>query len=258
MIRLALVAGLLMLTFGSAAGQDEAEPYILVEVEPRRLVECPTAGLLPRGTFDFDLRMFPEGGILVGAGVGLMDRFTVGFSFGGEHIIGNRKVDWNPKVEFTAKYRLFEESHALPAVALGFDSQGFGSYDKELNRYAVKSKGFYLAMSKNFSSPLGRMGIHVGVNRSLEDRDGDHDLSGYVGLDKELNAQISVLAEYDFAGNDDDGDSFGSGEGYVNAGLRWTFAERLHIELDFKNLAQNGKGDPNPSREIRIVYMEHF
>jgi len=251
MIRWALLAGLLLLSFGSAEGQEES-------VEPRRLVECPTAGLLPRGTFDFDLRMFPEGGILAGIGIGLMDRLTVGFSFGGEDIIGNRKVNWNPRVEFVLKYRLFEESHTLPALVIGFDSQGFGPYDSELDRYAVKSKGIYLALSRNFSSPLGRMGIHAGANRSLEREDGDHDVSGYAGLDKELNAQISVLAEYDVALNDDDDRSLGSGEGYVNAALRWTFAERLHIELDLKNLTRNGEGDPEPSREIRIVYMERL
>ena len=251
MIRWALLAGLLLLSFGSARGQEES-------IEPRRLVECPTAGLLPRGTFDFDLRMFPEGGILAGIGIGLMDRLTVGFSFGGEDIIGNRKVNWNPRVEFVLKYRLFEESHTLPALVIGFDSQGFGPYDSELDRYAVKSKGIYLALSRNFSSPLGRMGIHAGANRSLEREDGDHDVSAYAGLDKELNPQISVLAEYDFALNDDDDRSIGSGEGYLNAALRWTFAERLHIELDVKNLTRNGEGDPEPSREIRIVYIERL
>ncbi|MGB7060925.1 MAG: hypothetical protein WBF13_01055, partial [Candidatus Zixiibacteriota bacterium] len=51
-------------------------------LEPRRLIDCPTAGLLPRASFDFDIRMFPAGGVIFGLDIGLMRRFMVGMSFG--------------------------------------------------------------------------------------------------------------------------------------------------------------------------------
>ncbi len=237
-----------------------------MEVEPRQIVDCPTAGLLPRGSFDIDLRIFPGGGILTGISIGLMDRLLVGFSYGGQDIIGNRKIAWNPRVEFRAKYRLFEEGLRFPALAVGFDSQGYAAADSLGNyktyidkkeRYAIKSKGFYLSMSKNYSF-LGGFGIHWGVYYSLERDDGDKDISGYIGFDKSLNREISLLAEYDLALNDNEDNSVVSGEGYLNAGVRWTFADRLNLELDFKDISVNRKKSPRPGREIRIVYLEYF
>jgi len=245
-----------LLLFVNIAQATWAQQAIEV-IEPRKIVECPTAGLLPRGSFDLDLRIFPEGGILSGIEVGLMDRLLLGFSFGGEHIIGDETVDWYPKAELAAKYRLFEEGQMYPAVAIGFDSQGFGGYIDSLKRYEIKSKGVYIALSKNYAF-LGGMGIHAGINYSLEKEDGDDDPSGYVGLDKSLNTEISLLVEYDFAINDNADNSLGSGDGYLNAGVRWTFAHKLDLEFDVKNLIENGKQNPRPSRELRLVYLEYF
>ncbi|RKY71198.1 MAG: hypothetical protein DRP97_02450 [Candidatus Latescibacterota bacterium] len=225
--------------------------------EPRTLIECPTAGLLPRGSFDFDLRIFPNGGMLSGVNIGLMNRLLIGFSFGGEGIIGNGSVDWYPGIEFGAKYRLFEEGQRWPAIAIGFDSQGFGHYDEDLERYARKSKGFYAAMSKNYNM-LGTFALHAGVNYSLEREDGDDDVSGFIGLNKALNDELSIMAEYDLALNDNDDKSLVSGEGYLNTGVRWTFADRLNLEFDLKDLTEKRRGNEGPVRELRITYVEYF
>ncbi len=227
------------------------------EIETQDLVECPTAGLLPRGSFALDLRMFSEGGLLAGVDVGLTDSFLVGLCFGGTQIIGNQPVIWNPTVGVAVRIRLFDEGQLYPAVAVGFDSQGFGKYHKELKRYTTKSKGFYLALSKGYSF-LGTCGLHAGVNYSLEKGDEDKDLSGYFGLDKHLGPDLVMVAEYDLAGNDNGENALSSGGGYLNAGLRWTFASRLNLELDVKDLLRNAKGSTKPNRELRVVYLEYF
>ncbi|MCD6170674.1 MAG: hypothetical protein J7J76_09020 [Candidatus Latescibacteria bacterium] len=227
------------------------------EVEPQDLVECPTAGLLPRGSFALDLRVFSQGGILAGVDVGLTDSFLVGLCFGGTQIIGSQPVVWNPTVGVAVKIRLFDEGRIYPAVAVGFDSQGFGKYHKELKRYSTKSKGFYLALSKAYSF-LGPFGLHAGVNYSLEKADEDKDISGYFGLDKHLGTDLVVVAEYDLARNDNGLKALGSGGGYLNAGLRWTFASRLNLELDIKDLLRNAKGSSKPNRELRVSYLEYF
>ena len=226
------------------------------QIQPRRLIESPTAGLLPKGSFDLDLRIFDRGGILGGVNVGLMDQLMVGGSFGGEQIVGSGKIRWNPKVEISARYRFMEESRRLPGAAVGFDSQGFGPYNDKLKRYAVKSKGLYVVLSKNFTSSLGQFGLHGGLNTTLEDEDGDDDLSGYIGFDKSLGEDLSLMVEYDFATNDGD-HSLGSGEGRLNAGLRWQFGGIMAIEFDMKHLTSEGKGS-DLSREIGIIYFERF
>ena len=217
--------------------------------QPRRLIERPTARTLPRGNFDLDLRVLTKGGILGGIGIGLMDRLTLGFSFGGTEIIGSGEINWNPRVEFSGRYLLLEELRASPAITIGFESQGYGAYNDSMKRYETKSTGFFIVAAKNYQTLLGGVGLHGGVNLSLEDTDGDGDPSGYVGIDKPLNDQLSILAEYDL-GTNQNGKRLTFGDGHLNMAIRWTL-DQLDLEFDFKNLLKS-----KVSREIRIVLLE--
>lgn len=226
--------------------------------ELRQLVDAPTAGLLSKWSYAGDLRVFPHGGMLTKVSIGLLSRFTAGLSYGGLNIIGEGELDWNPRVEFQARLRIVDEGFLRPALACGFDSQGYGFYDESLERYQTKSKGIYTVLSKSFWL-LGPLGLHGGANYSLEDQDGDDDISFFAGFDKDLLAGFVVLAEYDFAFNDNKEDGmYGSGRGYVNAGIRWTFAKKLSLEFDLKNLTDNRENSPHVNRQVRIVYWDQF
>jgi len=241
--------------------ETAAPPSVQPPVQPRTLIDCPTAGLLARGSFDVDLRLFPGGGALGGISVGLTDRLLLGVSYGGEKIISDEKAEWFPQPGVSVKYRLIEENFALPALAVGFDSQGYGSYveNDSLARYEVKSKGFYWVVSKNYKILGTPMGLHLGANYSLEDDDGDDEPSVFLGLDKSFNEEFEIILEYDFAFNDNKKlSSFGKGNGYLDAGFRWSFGNRLNIEFDFMNLAGNREHVEYLSRQVRIVYLEYF
>ena len=226
--------------------------------QPRWLIDTPTAGLLERGSLAVDLRLYKDSGILTQMEVGVFDRAGVGFSFGGTNIVGNQAAVWNPRVEFTARIRVIDEGMAMPAVAIGFHSQGYGDYADELERYTTKSRGFYAVLSKNYGSPFGDLGLHGGMNRSLEDKDGDGDLSGFAGVDLGLGTSLSLLAEYDFAMNDNEDNTLGSGKGRMNLGARWAATRQLAIEMDFKNLFRDGERNPQPDRELRLIFYEKF
>ncbi|MCH8301048.1 MAG: hypothetical protein IIC39_10980 [Candidatus Marinimicrobia bacterium] len=225
--------------------------------EQRTLINRPTAGSLERGSYDIELRMYPGGGLLGGIAVGLTERITFGTSFGGLNIIGEGPVIWNPKPEANIKYRLMEESYSAPALSIGYSGQGFGKWDEDKKRYQIKSAGVYAALSKNYSM-VGNLGFHAGVNLSLEKDDGDEDISLWIGFDKSINEEISFLGEYDFALNDNSSKSLGSGDGYLNAALRWAFVEELIIELNVNNLLGNRKDSEVSSRELKIIYVEFF
>jgi len=227
-------------------------------LEPRELIEAPTAGLLPRGSFGLGFRFYGEDAILGTIEVGLFDRGMIGVSFGGQDLLGNQGARWNPRLEFSGRIRVIEEGYSSPAVAVGYVSQGYGSYDEGLERYTSKSKGVYVAVSKNFKTPFGQGGIHAGVNRSFEDGDGDGDLTGYFGVDKAVGPDFTLAAEYDFGLNDNDDNALGSGKGFLNAGLRWAVSEQFSVAFDLKNIFRNGQRNPQPDREIRIVYFEKF
>lgn len=229
------------------------------DIQPRKLVDCPTAGLLPKGSFDLEVRAYSGGGLLAKASVGLTDRLAMGLSFGGGNIIGAGKITWNPRPEAQIKYRLFEESPLWPAVAIGFDSQGYGSYSDSSERYEIKSKGVYGVLSKNYHLGGRPLGLHFGVYYSFEKKDGDDDPSFFLGLDKGLNEELSLVAEYDLALNDDRQNGvFGTGNGYLNLGIRWNIERRFFFELDLRNLTDNIENLSGFARELRIVTLQFF
>ena len=228
------------------------------DLQPRQLVEAPTAGLLPSRGLGLDLRFYGSDGILGRVSVGLFNRIMAGVSFGGSDLLGNEAMDLNPRIEFSGRVRVIEEGYTIPALAVGYTSQGYGMFDDALNRYTRKSKGVYVVASKNFKLLLGHTGIHIGANRSFEDGDGDEDFTGYVGLDAGIGKYVVVLAEYDFGLNDNADNSLGSGKGFFNAGIRWTLSGTFSLEFDLKNIFRNGMQNPHPDRELRIAYFGKF
>jgi hypothetical protein len=88
-------------------------------LEPvRQLIDLPTAATLPRATFDGEMRMYSNGGMLVGTNIGLTNQLQIGISYGAEGIISESKPTWNPRVEFLVKLQVIAETYALPAIAV--------------------------------------------------------------------------------------------------------------------------------------------
>ena len=223
-----------------------------------RLVDSPTAGLVDKGRFAVDLRLFSGGGLMGQVEAGLLRRLSIGLAFGGEGVIGDERIEWYPKVEAAARYRFVEESMGMPALTLGYDTQGFGAHSQ--GRYQFRSKGIYLAASKNYGTGLRQLGFHGGINWSLEDRGG---LSGWLGADKRFTRRLCFIVEYDLARESGD-DSWALNRGYLNGGAHWSPTPSLRLGFLLKNMLRNGDrsapGGPSAemSREIAVRYSEAF
>jgi hypothetical protein len=226
-------------------------------VKSLSIIDCPTAATLERGSFLGVLYAYDHGGLLGYLEVGLTNRLMFGISYGGQNIIGNGSIDWNPTVGVNIRYRIIDEALAFPAIAIGYDQQGHGAYLNSLKRYVEKSKGLYAAASKSFNF-LGTLTFHGGLNYSFERSDNDKDLNGFVGVEKSLNNELSVFVEYDAAMNDNTGRSIGDGKGYLNAAIKWTFQKKLEIDFLWKDIFKNNSLAPGSSREIRLSYIEYF
>ncbi|NOX89700.1 MAG: YjbH domain-containing protein [Calditrichaeota bacterium] len=226
-------------------------------VKSLSIIDCPTAATLERGSFLGSLQVYNDGGLLGYLEVGLTNRMMFGISYGGKNLIGSGQVDWNPLVAVNIRYRVIDEALSFPAIAVGYDGQGHGAYLDSLSRFEEKSKGIYVAASKSFNF-LGTLAFHGGLNYSFERKDSDKDLNGFVGIEKSLNNELSIFAEYDLAMNDNTGKSIGQGKGYLNAALKWTFQKKLQIDFLWKNILSNNKFIDGSSREIRISYIEYF
>ena len=271
MIKLYLIVLLCLSSIFSQVNQ----PY-----PPVNLVSLPTAGTLPRGYFAFENIFTKDGGILPKFSLGITDNLMIGMSYGIQNFIGVGELIKNRDYpEIQLKYRVYEESATMPAMVIGIDTQGKGKYletiplnidpdegdlaiTKDVNRYEQKALGVYFVVSRNWEA-LGNFGFHVGLNKSInEDSDGDDDINLFFGFDKELNRSFSIFGEYNFA-RDDDGienssDIDRKGNGYLNAGLRWSATPDLMLEINFNDLAKNNENYNGVNRELKIIYFEQF
>lgn len=227
------------------------------KIEPRYLVDIPTAGMLERGDFAVDIEFYQQGGVLLGFSVGLLDRLSMGASFGGTNLIGGGTAVMNDAPGINVKVRLVDENVVMPAVALGFDSQGHDGYIKYLSRYEIKSPGLYAVVSKNYGV-LGFLSMHGGANYSFERTDGDRNINLFAGIEKTVGPFVSVVAEYSLSSNDTGGDAIGKGNGYLNGAIKCSLGGGLTLGINFKDLAHNGSEVGFANRTFKIEYVRPF
>ncbi|HTR82784.1 MAG TPA: hypothetical protein VMM58_14240 [Bacteroidota bacterium] len=223
------------------------------DIEPRYVIDTPTAGLLKRGAFAMDVDFFQNGGMTVGLSAGALDRLMFGISYGGSGIIGQGNISMQKLPGINVKYRLIDETIAMPAIAFGFDSQGKETYIDSTERFKIKSRGFFAAASKNYSL-AGNLSIHGGTNYSLENKDGNKALDFFAGVEKSLGSDISLLFEYDFGLNDNIG-VVGRGRGYLNGGIRWSWGNGFTLGADLKDLVKNQDHVTVGNRTIKVEYV---
>lgn len=226
---------------------------------PRRLIDNPTAGTLHRGSFDTELRAFPDGGMLGILQIGLTNAWTVGIGYGGTNIIASNSPNWNPRLQFTTKFQIIGETMTLPGVAIGYEDVGFGRWIDSLSRYQIKSKGFYAVASKAYRGAGFNSALHAGVNYSREVDDRDEDFNFFFGTDFRFDNNVGLVAEYDMALNDDRKPyAEGAGYGYLNAGARWMVLDRILMEFNLKDITSNRRSSSSIGRELRLIYVESF
>lgn len=280
----------LLISFASYA-QDESSEESKVMIQPRKLIDSHTAGVLPKAHFDLETRIYPSGdpardgsGLSFSFSVGITDRLNLGGGYGGDGIIGRNNPQGNPYPSLFIKYRLLEESFLRPALALGFDPTGYGGIENDSTNYKgyiYKSQGFFVALSKNYLIfKRIQLGLHGSVNFAFEDVIKDHKEikwpNVFLGIDLSFNEELAISLEYDWALNQmdkkDDPSDAGDDKyanplyGIFNIGLRWNIVDNLYLELlakDVTSMKQENntevvENDLGWSREIKIVYIGNF
>ncbi|OGU27822.1 MAG: hypothetical protein A2057_09935 [Ignavibacteria bacterium GWA2_35_9] len=247
-ILLFLIPHLTILAQGAAG--DKAK------YEYRFLIDMPTAGILDKGFVGVVADILPNGVLISKIEVGVFDNISFGISYGGSNVIGAGTPDWYKLPGINVRARIISESVTVPSITLGFDSQGKGEYFDSAKRYAIKSPGFFAAVSKNFEL-LGYLCLHATANYSLEGEDGDNFVNLMGGVEKTLGPNISLILDYDFTLNDNTTKIFGEGNGYLNAGIRWALGDGFTIGFDLRDLLDNKKWNPSTAdRALRIEYIK--
>jgi hypothetical protein len=226
--------------------------------ENRTLIDMMTAGILEKGFVGATCDILPRGAFIGKLEVGVFDNMSIGISYGGSNVIGAGSPSWYKYPGVNLRYRALNESFLLPALTFGFESQGKGAYFDSSGRYAIKSPGFFGAVSKNFAF-MGFFSVHGALNYTLENSDGDNYVNLSVGFEKTIGPSLSVIGDYDFALNDNNTKYFGNGNGYLNMGLRWVMGEGFTLGFDLRDLLSNKKWSPTTAdRSIKIEYIKNI
>lgn len=244
---------LLMLSlFGQGtAGENAKHQY-------RFLIDMPTSGILDKGLVSIGTEYLPHGVVIARLEVGVFDDISFGISYGGVNIIGAGDPIWYKLPSVDLRFKIYHETLLIPAITLGFNSQGKGKFSDSFGRFAIKSPGFFGAVSKNFAL-AGYLSLHGSASYSLETRDGDNFINITGGIEKTLGENLSVVGEYDFAFNDNQTSIFGKGNGYFNLGIRWTLGEGFTFGFDLRDLFNNKRFSPSTAdRAIRIEFIRNI
>src|SRR4029077_7995143 len=105
----------------SAAKTDSEEGAESPQIEA---IDIPTADILDPATYALNFRFYNLGGIASRLVIGPLKRVNLGITFDGQNIIGSQDPHLvRPSVYF--KLRAFDGTDILPALALGYDNQGY-------------------------------------------------------------------------------------------------------------------------------------
>lgn len=231
--------------FAQGAAGDKAS------IESQRIIDMPTAGMLAKGTYSVNTNCFTPGGIMVDFQAALFKNFHLGVAFSGTGIVGRSSMKFQNMPGFSIKFRVLDEERNIPAIAIGFNSQGRGAWIKSLKRFETMSPGFFLAVSKNFSWALGNIAAHGGLNYSVEPNSDNKNVNFYAGCEQSLGSRLAINFEYNFNLDEKNYDIL-ENCGMLNSSIRYSIADGVTLELELRDLLGHIKASSGKQIERRL------
>jgi hypothetical protein len=219
------------------------------------IIDSHTAMVPAHGELRLMVGAGPEGMVMTSANLGLVDRVSVGLSYGMGEVLGRGAIEPNPRPGVQLHVLLVDVQN-FPAVGIGFDSQGHGRWLEGYDRYERKSPGFYGVVTQNLLVTSYELlsSITGGVNFSAEPNRQNVDF--FMGATQSFGRGLSVLLDYDFNLDDDAG--IDANRGYLDLGFQWRFGSGNHLRFLLRDLLGNYEGQGNVARELNFFYLVHL
>lgn len=231
------------IVLGVAAATAAADTHV---------IDSPTAMVPGHGQVRLEVGAGPEGSVLAGVRVGLFERMDFGLSYGMQEVLGRGDVEVNPRpgIQFHA---LVLDEPTLPAIGIGYDSQGRGRWIRDKDRYERKSTGFYAVATQNLlvTSYEILTSVSGGVGYSLEPNRQAIDF--FFGMTQQFGRGLALLVDYDLGLDDDAG--LDANRGYLDLGIQWRFGSGNHLRFLLRDLAGNYQAAGKIARELNFYYL---
>lgn len=210
------------------------------------LIDIPTAGVIDYANFELKTRFYNDGGFLNYMNIGVINnRLNLGASFMIDRLIGSKTPVKMVKPEMQIKFRFYDGGYYIPALAVGYDGQGF-YYDKGSKKFMQKGKGLYFVGSREFVSNL--MG-HFGFN--IPDFDEGY-LYGFFGINYFVDDKINLRLEYDNFFHSDYNSR-------LNFGIGINITPSFILDIALRNIGTNSKFPNGEAEKMeRIIQFKAF
>jgi hypothetical protein len=209
------------------------------------VIDIPTADVVDHYGYHVSFRFGKEGNLQTKTSFGVFPRLNLGFGLDGERVIGTESSRLN-KPTINVKFRLFDGKHNLPALAMGFDGQGY-VFNKQTDEYEQREKGFYVVSTSEFVVP--NLMIHVGGN--IFDFDEGNSARAFGGLSYNYADTIGLMFEYDHASE--------YKERRINFGAKYFVTPVFTIDVAGRNTPEApGRSKRETERIVRLNYTGSF
>ena len=249
-----LIIAVISCNFGYVLSQGTAGDKAVYET--RFIVDMPTAGMLRDKSYSFTSAVYPVGGLMAAFDAGFLRYFNAGVRVSGNNIVGDGEITWQNLPGISIKGRILDERKTIPAIVLGFESQGGSNYIGD-NRFKTHSPGFYLALSKNYVWDLGNLAFHGGINYSLEPKPEYASPNLYGGLEQSIGSYIAINLEYNFQ-LDETENLYYTKRGLLNASLRGSVASGITAEIRFRDILGHFRNNDGHERIVALEIIKFF
>ncbi len=203
------------------------------------VVNCPTAEVVDYGTGEVSVRIYSYGGVISKFIFAPFNRINFGGSIDIEKFVGyETPVVHDPA--FYLKWRIFDGTKIFPAVAIGFDGQG---YKFVSTKYSLPAKGLFLVFSQNVA--VKKLFIDIGVN--LTKYNEESKLLSFVSLRGSIEDIIKLGIEYE--------NIYEQKIQQVNLLVGLCLSKLINIDFVFVNLTDKNS---EIERQVRIGYLYKF
>ncbi len=218
-------------------------------IEPDTMViDAPTAATLDPRTFAVKSRLYSAGGFLQYFSLGAFRGLNIGASMSADGLVGNTSPIGVRTPQAQIKYRFYDGNRYLPALAIGYDGQGY-DYNRVTHSYNEPGRGFYLVGSRELGIP--GLELHPSINVSDVN---PNSVFGALPLTYTIKNTVALLAEWDNIHNFVDS--------RVNLGLRIYVTSHFDIDIAARGVGQGGYYSDGtfrgPERIIQLRYIGNF
>ncbi len=209
------------------------------------VIDIPTADVLDHYGYGVSFRFGKDGNLQTKTAFGVFPRLNLGFGLDGERVLGTEDARLN-KPTLNVKLRIFDGRMGLPALAIGFDDQGY-VFNRGTDEYEQREKGAYLVATTEMIFP-GFM-LHLGVNKF--DFDKGNTTRGFAGFSYVYEQTVGLLFEWDHATE--------YRERRINYGLKYYVTPMFTVDVAGRNVPERPRSRSRETeRIIRLTYTGSF